>query len=183
MAHQPSPAGARQIGIFNRSHYEDVLVARVHRDVLAVSHLPPALAEADGLWSDRLADIAAFEAYLGRQGTRVVKFFLNVSKTEQKKRLKARLDTPAKLWKFDGGDLAERALWADYRKAYTKAIAGTATAEAPWYVIPADRKWYMRLTVAAAIIEALEDLDLQPPTVPAGDRGALRDARALLDGD
>ncbi len=171
------------IGIFNRSHYEDVLVARVHRDVFAASHLPASLAGADGFWSDRLADIAAFEAYLGRQGTRVVKFFLNVSKAEQKKRLRARLDTPSKLWKFDGGDLAERALWADYRKAYAKAIAGTATADAPWYVIPADRKWYMRLTVAAAIIEALEDLGLQPPNAPPGHDSALREARALLDGD
>ena len=171
------------IGIFNRSHYEDVLIARVHEEVIAASNLPASLVDADGFWRDRIADIAAYEAYLGRQGTRIVKFFLNVSKAEQKKRLLKRLDTPDKSWKFEPGDLKERARWADYHKAYAAAIAGTATPTAPWYVIPADRKWYMRLAVAEAIIEALEALRLEPPHVPPGDRDAFRAARAALEAD
>ena len=168
------------IGIFNRSHYEDVLVARVHKDLVPDSGLPLGLATADDLWRDRIADIAAFEAYLGRQGTRIVKFFLDVSEEEQKKRFLARLETPDKTWKFSSADLAERALWPKYRKAYQAAIAGTATPAAPWYVIPADRKWYMRLVVAEAIIQALESLDLKPPKVPDDERQALQAAHETL---
>ena len=169
------------IGIFNRSHYEDVLISRVHKDVLAASHLPPSMAAADGFWRDRIADIAAFEAYLGRQGTRTVKFFLNVGRGEQKKRFLKRLDTPEKMWKFDAGDLAERSHWADYRKAYQAAIAGTATAASPWYIIPADRKWYARLVVAEALIQALETFDLKMPKMSDDEREALRQAHATLD--
>ena len=171
------------IGIFNRSHYEEVLVARVHDGLVRDSGLPRGLATAEDLWRDRIADIAAFEAYLGRQGTRVVKFFLNVSKGEQKKRFLARLETPEKTWKFSSSDLAERQLWPKYRKAYQAAIAGTATAAAPWYVIPADRKWYMRLMVAEAIVQALESLDLKAPKVPDDERQALRAAHDELLGE
>ena len=171
------------IGIFNRSHYEDVLVARVHKDMLLDGGLPRGLATADDLWRDRIADIAAFEAYLGRQGTRVVKVFLNVGKDEQKKRFLARLETPEKTWKFSAADLRERKLWAKYQKAYGAAIAGTATAAAPWYVIPADRKWYMRLVVAEAIIQALESLDLKSPKVPEDARRELEIAHAELVGE
>ncbi len=168
------------IGIFNRSHYEDVLVARVHAPVLAATHLPARLVEADGFWRHRIADIAAFEGYLGRQGTVVVKFFLDVGRAEQKRRFLKRLDTPGKSWKFDAGDLRERASWGAYRKAYAAAIAGTATPDAPWYVIPADRKWYMRLAVAEAIVETLEGLDLSAPKPDAAQRDALAAARRAL---
>ena len=170
------------IGIFNRSHYEDVLVARVHQDLVAKSGLPRGLATSDDLWRERIADIAAFEAYLGRQGTRVVKFFLNVSKEEQRKRFLTRLETPEKTWKFSAADLRERQHWSQYRKAYQAAITGTATAKAPWYVIPADRKWYMRLIVAEAIIQALDSLDLKPPKVPEDARRELEAAGAALEG-
>ena len=171
------------IGIFNRSHYEDVLAPRVHPELLEASHLPRELRHAEHLWRDRLADIAGFEAYLGRQGTRVVKFFLHVSKAEQRKRLEARLDTPSKLWKFSASDLAERERWSDYRDAYAAAIRATATGAAPWYVIPADRKWYMRLAVAAATIAALETFDLKPPALPEDRRDILDKARAMLESE
>ena len=171
------------IGIFNRSHYEDVLVARVHDDMAAGSGLPESLAAADHLWRDRIGDIAAFEAYLARQGTRVVKFFLNVSREEQKKRFLERLETPEKTWKFDAGDLRERKFWPAYRKAYEAAIAGTATPLAPWYVIPADRKWFTRLLVAEAIVQALETLDLKPPKVSDDMRRELRDAHVELENE
>ena len=168
------------IGIFNRSHYEDVLVTRVHKDMVAASGLPSGLVPADGFWRDRIADIAAFEAYLGRQGTRIIKFFLDVSPAEQRKRFLKRLDTPDKTWKFAASDLAERAHWPDYRKAYQSAIAGTATGAAPWYIVPADRKWYMRLVVAEAIIQAMDSLDLKAPKTPPAARDALDQARAAL---
>ena len=171
------------IGIFNRSQYEDVLVTRVHEDLVRESGLPRGLASVDDLWRDRIDDIAAFEAYLARQGTRIVKFFLNVSPEEQKKRFLSRLETPDKTWKFSSADLAERDLWPKYRKAYQAAIAGTATAKAPWYVIPADRKWYMRLVVAEAIVQALESLDLKTPKVPDDERQALRAAHDKLSSE
>ena len=168
------------VGIFNRSHYEDVLAPRVHPEMLEASHLPPDLRRAEHLWRDRLGDIAAFEAYLARQGTRVVKFFLNVSREEQKKRFLERLETPEKTWKFDAGDLKERERWSDYRDAYAAAIRATASEAAPWYVIPADRKWYMRLAVAAAVIETLDRLDLKRPVVPPDRREDFDRARAVL---
>ena len=171
------------IGIFNRSHYEDVLVARVHKDLLAEGGLPRGLASADDLWRERIADIAAFEAYLGRQGTRVVKFFLDVSRKEQKRRFLARLETTEKNWKFSAADLRERQHWSQYRKAYQAAIAGTASAQAPWYVVPADRKWYMRLIVAEAIVQSLDSLDLKTPKVPDDARQELQAARAELERD
>ena len=179
--HRALPARG-MIGIFNRSHYEEVLVARVHADVLAKQHLPASLAGPD-VYDKRIADIAAFEAYLARQGTKIIKFYLNVSREEQKARLLARLDDPDKTWKFDANDLRERSLWPQYRAAYTAAIAGTATPAAPWFVVPADRKWYMRLVVVEAIHEALEALPLAPPEVSEAEREALAAARKTLEAD
>ena len=177
--HNVAPARG-MIGVFNRSHYEDVLVTRVHDTLLDAAHLPPSLRRADELWRDRIADIAAFEAYLGRQGTRIVKFFLNVGRDEQKARFLARLADPAKIWKFDAADLKERAHWPHYRKAYEAAIAGTATEAAPWFVVPADRKWFTRLVVAEAIIDALNSLHLKPPEVAKGKLKEIEDARSAL---
>jgi PPK2 family polyphosphate:nucleotide phosphotransferase len=177
--HRAAPARG-MIGIFNRSHYEEVLVTRVHHQLLEAAHMPQELIDRDGFWGDRIADIAAFEAYLARQGTRIVKFFLDVSRDEQKERFLSRLDTPDKTWKFSAADVKERAFWPKYRKAYQAAIAGTATKETPWYIVPADRKWYMRLVVAEAIVAALEDLDLKMPEVSDETRAALADVRDTL---
>lgn len=148
------------IGIFNRSYYEDVLVPRVHPEALARQRLPQGLADQAAFWDGRLEDIASFERHLGREGTRVVKLFLNVSLAEQKRRFLARIETPEKYWKFDPVDLSERRLWGDYRAAYEAAITATATPAAPWTVVPADRKWLMRLLAQQVIIGALADLDL-----------------------
>ena len=153
-----------RIGIFNRSYYEEVLVVRVHKEILDSQKLPPSLLT-PSIFEDRLADIANFESYLARQGTLVLKFFLNVSKKEQKKRFLDRLDEPEKHWKFEPNDLAERALWDDYMHAYQEAIRATAKPHAPWYVIPADHKWYTRIVVAGAIIQGLQGLDMRYPTV------------------
>ena len=171
------------IGIFNRSHYEDVLVARVHDDRLAGTGLPAALVGGRHFWDHRLEDIGGFERYLARQGTRIVKVFLNVGRDAQKARFLKRLNTPEKTWKFSAADLAERALWPKYRAAYQAAIAATATKPAPWYVVPADRKWVARLIVAEAMIAALEDLELQPPKVAKEDAEKLADARRTLEND
>jgi PPK2 family polyphosphate:nucleotide phosphotransferase len=169
------------IGIFNRSHYEDVLVSRVHDDTLDGTGLPAELIGGKHFWDHRLEDIAAFERYLERQGTRVIKIFLNVGRDEQKARFLKRLDEPEKTWKFSAADLAERARWPDYRAAYQAAIAGTATKSAPWYVVPADRKWFARLVVAEAMIAALEELDLKPPVVAKDDAAKLAKARKQLE--
>jgi PPK2 family polyphosphate:nucleotide phosphotransferase len=176
--HAAVPA-RRMIGVFNRSHYEDVLAPRVHPQLLDGAHLPKALQDG-ALWEQRIADIAAFESYLARQGVRIVKFFLDVGQEEQKKRLLARLETPDKLWKFDPGDLKERALWDHYREAYTAALEGTASEAAPWYIVPADRKWFMRFVVAEAVIDALERLDLEPREATKPDEATIEQARATL---
>ena len=178
--HRNAPARG-MIGIFNRSHYEEVLVARVHPEILQAQRLPPSLRDGGHFWEHRLEDIAGFERHLGRQGTRVLKFFLNVSPDEQKSRFLARLDEPEKTWKFSPSDLAERARWDDYQAAYEAAIAGTATEAAPWYVVPADQKWFMRLVVVAAIVETLRDLDLSPPEVSPEQRKRFDDARKTLE--
>ena len=168
-----------QIGIHNRSWYEEVLVARVHPRVLASQKLPEALVTKH-IWDERLEDIAGFERYLARQGVVVLKFFLNVSQEEQKKRFLARLDEPEKNWKFSPSDVAERRHWDAYMDAYEKAIRATATPEAPWYVVPADNKWFTRLVVVAAINRALEGLNLHYPVVTEAQRAALAEARAAL---
>ena len=168
------------IGIFNRSHYEEVLVARVHPEILKAQRLPPSLADGKHFWDHRLDDIAGFERHLGRQGTKVVKFFLNVGRDEQKSRFLDRLDEPDKNWKFSPDDLKERARWDDYMAAYEAAIAATATPEAPWYVVPADHKWLMRLIVGAAVVETLRGLDLEPPKASPDLQKRFAAARAAL---
>jgi PPK2 family polyphosphate:nucleotide phosphotransferase len=170
-----------RIGIFNRSYYEEVLVVRVHPELLAAQKVPTALAGPQ-VWEKRFADINAFERYLTRNGTVVRKFFLHVSKSEQKKRFLERLDEPAKNWKFSAADVEERRKWGAYRDAYEDAIRHTATEHAPWYVVPADRKWFTRLVVSAAIVDALEDLDLHYPKLDTSKRRELEAARALLQG-
>lgn len=168
-----------RIGIHNRSWYEEVLVVRVHPDFLAGQKLPPRVV-GKNIWEERLEDIAAYERYLSRQGTVVLKFFLNVSREEQKRRFLSRIDEPEKNWKFSANDVAERAHWDAYMRAYEAAIRGTAGRHAPWFVVPADAKWFTRLVVVAAIVEALEGLDLQYPKVSKAQKAALEVARKAL---
>ena len=170
-----------RIGIFNRSYYEEVLVARVHPEILAGQKLPPSLVTAR-IWDERLEDIAAYERYLARNGVVILKFFLHVSKAEQKRRFLARLDEPEKNWKFSPSDVAERRHWKAYQDAYEEAIRATASRHAPWYVVPADHKWFTRLVVAGAVVDALADLDLAYPKVDAAKRKALAAARRELAG-
>jgi PPK2 family polyphosphate:nucleotide phosphotransferase len=168
-----------RIGIFNRSYYEEVLVVRVHPEVLRRQRLPgPDVGKK--IWGQRLADIAHFEDYLTRQGTIILKFFLHLSRKEQKKRFIERLDRPDKHWKFSTSDVHERRFWGDYMHAFEEAIRATASKRAPWYVVPADNKWFTRLVVAAAIVEAVEKLDLAYPTVDAKKKKELQAARAAL---
>jgi PPK2 family polyphosphate:nucleotide phosphotransferase len=168
-----------RIGIFNRSYYEEVLVVRVHQELLKKQQLPPELVTKD-IWEERLHDIASFERYLARNGTLILKFFLNVSKKEQKKRFTERLERPEKNWKFSASDVKERAHWKEYMEAYDEAIGATATKHAPWFVVPADTKWYTRLVVAAAIVESLHRLDIAYPEVTSEQRRALAEAREAL---
>ncbi|MBP6183158.1 polyphosphate kinase 2 family protein [Flavobacterium sp.] len=153
-----------RIGIFNRSYYEEVLVVRVHEQILKNQKLPEKLITKD-IWEDRFQDIRNFEKYLNRNGTVVIKFFLNVSKEEQKERFIERVDDPDKNWKFSTGDVKERGFWDDYMHAYEELIKNTSTEKSPWYVIPADNKSYARIAIASAIITALDELDLEYPTV------------------
>jgi PPK2 family polyphosphate:nucleotide phosphotransferase len=170
----------RRIGIFNRSYYEEVLVVRVHHDSLKNEKIPPSLTTKE-IWDQRFQDICAFERYLSRNGIVIRKCFLNLSKEEQKKRLLARLDEPEKNWKFSISDVHERQYWDDYMVAYEDMIRNTATAEAPWYVVPADNKWFARVIVAAAVVDALEELQLDYPKVDAARRKELDEARKLLE--
>jgi len=169
-----------RIGIFNRSYYEEVLVVRVHKELLERERIPPSLVTRN-IWNERFADINAYEHYLSRNGVVIRKFFLNLSKEEQKKRFLKRLDEPTKNWKYSTADIAERERWPEYMTAYEEMIRHTATPHAPWYVVPADKKWYTHLVVAAAIIRALEDLNLHYPTVNADKRKELKAARAALE--
>jgi PPK2 family polyphosphate:nucleotide phosphotransferase len=169
-----------RIGIFNRSYYEEVLVVRVHPEILQKQRLPKPLV-GKHIWAERLESIAAYERFLTRQGTVVLKFFLHLSKEEQKRRFLSRLDEPEKNWKFSAADLAERGFWDDYQDAYEAAIQATAAPHAPWYVVPADNKWFTRLIVVAAIYKAMRDLELQFPTVSDTARGALQAARVKLE--
>ena len=153
-----------RIGIFNRSYYEETLVARVHPEILANQRLPPALVTKD-IWKERFQDIRGFERYLARNGVAILKFFLHVSKEEQKKRFLERIEEPKKNWKFSEDDVKEREHWDDYMEAYEDMIRNTATKAAPWYVVPADNKWFARIVVAAAVIDALDSLDLKYPKV------------------
>ncbi|MEH2483108.1 PPK2 family polyphosphate:nucleotide phosphotransferase [Nitrobacteraceae bacterium AZCC 2146] len=153
-----------RIGIFNRSYYEECLVVRVHPEILAKQKIPPDLVTKT-IWRERFEDISAFEKYLARNGTVVLKFFLNVSKEEQRLRFLDRLDEPAKNWKFSMADIGERAQWDKYQDAYQDTIAGTSSKDAPWHVVPADRKWFARVVIGSTIVSALEKLDLKFPTV------------------
>ena len=168
-----------RIGIFNRSYYEEVLVVRVHPEILERQKLPPPLV-GKGIWDERLTDIARFEDYVTRQGTTILKFFLHVSRKEQKRRFMDRLDEPEKNWKFSASDVKERECWGDYMDAFEEAIRATASKHAPWFVVPADNKWFTRLVVAAAIVDAMESLGLAYPKVDATKKKELAAARAAL---
>ena len=169
-----------RIGIFNRSYYEEVLVVRVHPDLLEKQKLPPSLVTKK-IWKERFEDINAYERYLTRNGVLIRKFFLNVSKEEQKKRFLERLDNPDKNWKFSVADAREREHWDDYMEAYEDMIRNTATKHAPWYVVPADKKWFTRLVVAAGIIDALDGLKLSFPKVDDEKLKELAAARTILE--
>jgi PPK2 family polyphosphate:nucleotide phosphotransferase len=168
-----------RIGIFNRSYYEEVLVVRVHESILAAQKLPGPTPKA-GIFRERLQDMANFEDYLARNGTTVLKFFLHVSREEQKRRFQQRLDDPQKNWKFSLGDVKERAHWDEYMAAYEDAIRATATPAAPWYVVPADNKWFTRIVVCAAIVETLQGMDLAFPKPTPAQQADLVSARELL---
>jgi PPK2 family polyphosphate:nucleotide phosphotransferase len=179
--HAHAPARGR-IAIFNRSHYEDVLVSRVHPELLDHLHLPDAV-RGQKFWKRRLGDISAFESYLANQGTVVVKFFLHVSKDEQKRRFLSRLDEKHKNWKFSAADLKERGFWDAYQDAYEAAIGATASPEAPWYIVPADNKDFAHLVVAEALIHTLEELDLKMPAPSVSEAALLDEARHALENE
>ena len=168
-----------RIGIFNRSYYEEVLVVRAHPEILAKQKLPPRLVGKD-IWKERFEDIRAFETYQARNGMLILKFFLHVSKDEQAERFLERIDDPAKNWKFNLGDVAERKLWDDYMRYYEEMIRETSRPHAPWFVVPADKKWFTRLVVASALVEGMESLDLHYPRVDDATRDELKKARVLL---
>ena len=168
------------IGIFNRSYYEETLIVRVHRELLEKEKLPEELITKK-IWKERFEDIRNFEQYLGRNGVAVRKFFLHVSKEEQKKRFLERIENPAKNWKFSIEDVKERQHWDEYMEAYEEIIQATATKEAPWYVVPADHKWFTRLVVAAAIIETLDSLHVDYPVVAKSELKELAEARKTLE--
>jgi PPK2 family polyphosphate:nucleotide phosphotransferase len=167
------------IGIFNRSYYEEVLVVRVHPELMKNQKLPESLVRKD-IWEDRFEDIQCFERHMARSGTVIRKFFLHVSRKEQKKRFLARLDEPEKNWKFSAGDIHERRYWSDYQDAYEDMIRNTATKHAPWYVVPADNKWFTRLLISSVIVDTLESLDLTYPKVEPRKKAELEESRHML---
>jgi PPK2 family polyphosphate:nucleotide phosphotransferase len=169
------------IGVFNRSHYEEVLVVRVHKAALESQHLPRSLVT-KRLWDERFEDINAFEQHLARNGTIVRKFYLHVSQAEQRKRLLARLEDPSKNWKFSGADVLERADWRQHHRAAAEAIAATSHRHAPWFVIPADHKWFAQALVAEIVVQTLDELDLSFPKLKGKERRALAKARRKLRG-
>ncbi len=172
-----------RIGIFNRSYYEEVLVTRVHPELLDAEHLAPEAARGDALWAKRHEDINAFERHLHRNGTRIVKLFLHVSKEEQRKRLLARLEDPAKYWKFSSADLAERAHFEEYQAAYEATLTATSTEHAPWYVVPADHKYLLRALSGGVLAHAIGQLDLRLPEAGADRLAELDRARARLEAE
>ncbi|MBE7517554.1 MAG: polyphosphate kinase 2 family protein [Chloracidobacterium sp.] len=172
-----------KIGIFNRSHYEEVLVVRVHPSILAGQALPADVISDKDIWKKRYESIRRWEEHLGENGVRIIKFFLHVSKDEQKKRFLKRIDQPEKNWKFSMGDVRERALWDEYMKCYTEAIAATSTKDAPWYIIPADTKWFTRLAVSEIIVKTLEKLDPQYPKMSDEQRAGLAEAKKALENE
>ena len=169
-----------RIGIFNRSYYEECLVVRVHPEIIAREKIPPRLVNRN-IWRERFEDISAFEKYLTRNGTVILKFFLNVSKREQRERFLDRLDQPSKNWKFSMADVSERALWARYQAAYQEVIRHTSTGAAPWYVVPADHKWFARVVIGSVIVSALDGLDLKFPKVDAAALQQFKQVRKALE--
>lgn len=168
------------IGIFNRSHYEECLVTRVHPEILAKQKLPQRLVTKN-IWKERFEDISAFERHLSRNGTVVLKFFLNLSKEEQRERFLERLEEPAKQWKFSMDDIKERALWPRYQAVYQDIVRHTATSHAPWYVVPADHKWFARVVIGSAIVAALEKLDLRFPRADKASVAEFDEVRKALE--
>jgi len=168
-----------RIGIFNRSYYEECLVVRVHPEILAKQKIPQRLVTRD-IWNERFEDISAMERYLARNGTVILKFFLNVSKEEQRERFLERLEEPAKNWKFSMADIGERKLWAKYQAAYQDMIHHTASKQAPWIVVPADHKWFARVVIGSSIVAALDKLDLQFPKVDKAERSEFKQVREAL---
>src|ERR1700754_88144 len=171
-----------RIGIFNRSYYEECLVVRVHPEVLAKQKIPPQLVTKD-IWRERFEDISAMEKYLARNGTVILKFFLNVSREEQRERFLERLEEPAKNWKFSMADISERALWAKYQAAYQELIRHTSTPAAPWYVVPADHKWFARVVIGSVIVSALDRLDLKFPKVDPASLEEFKEVRRALENE
>ena len=171
-----------RIGIFNRSYYEECLVVRVHPEILAKQKIPPRLVTRN-IWRERFEDIVAFENYLSRNGTVILKFFLNASKQEQRERLLDRLDQPSKNWKFSMADIGERALWGKYQAAYQEVIRHTSSRAAPWYVVPADHKWFARVVIGSVIVGALDGLDLRFPKVDAAALAEFKQVRKALEAE
>ena len=174
--------GRGRIGIFNRSYYEECLVVRVHPEILAKEKLPGRLVTKN-IWRERFEDISGFERYLARNGTVVLKFFLNVSKEEQRERFLDRLDEPAKNWKFSMADISERALWSKYQAAYQEIIRNTSSVGAPWHVVPADHKWFARVVIGSAIVSALDKLDLRFPRADPASLEEFKKVRKALEGE
>jgi PPK2 family polyphosphate:nucleotide phosphotransferase len=172
-----------RIGIFNRSHYEEVLIVRVHPQILAAQPLPDEVKNDKNIWKDRYKQIRNFEESLADNGIHTIKFFLHVSKETQKKRFLDRIEQPDKNWKFSAGDAKERALWDEYMHAYTEAIEATSTNKAPWYIIPADKKWFTRLAVSEIIVEKLESLDMKYPEVTEDQKAQLLEAKKILESE
>ncbi len=172
-----------KIGIFNRSHYEEVLVVRVHPQILQSQSLPPEVKNDKDVWKKRFKHIRDWEDHLAENGTHVIKFFLNISKEEQKARFLARIEETEKNWKFSMGDVKERSHWNDYMKAYKEAIEATSTQNAPWYIVPADKKWFTRLAVSEVIVKKLESMDLHYPVVTESHKQELQEAKKLLESE
>jgi PPK2 family polyphosphate:nucleotide phosphotransferase len=168
-----------RIGIFNRSHYEECLVVRVHPEIFGKQKIPQKLVTKN-IWRERFEDISAMERHLARNGTVILKFFLNVSREEQRERFLERLEEPAKNWKFSLGDISERALWAKYQAAYQDMIRHTSARQAPWHVVPADHKWFARVVICSTIVSALDRLDLHFPKVDKADRSEFKQVREAL---
>lgn len=172
-----------RIGIFNRSHYEEVLVVRVHSGILQSQQLADEIKNDKNIWKKRFRQIRDWEDHLAENGTHVIKFFLNVSRDEQKKRFLERIDTPDKNWKFSSGDARERGFWDEYMKAYTDAIQATSTEKSPWFIVPADKKWFTRLAVSEIIVKKLESLELKYPTVTDAHMAELLEAKKILESE
>lgn len=172
-----------RIGVFSRSYYEDVLVVRVHKEILESSQLPENIKNNPKIWDERLEDIRNFELYLSRNGVHVLKFFLLTSKDEQKKQLMERVEDPNKHWKFSFSDLKDRAFWDDYMRVYEKAFAATSTDFAPWYVVPGNKRWFTRATIARIVAEKLESMDLRFPAVTEKQKREIEEARKILENE